>query len=81
MLQIDENFASSKEKSQQDKIQQEVQALTESIEKLKGVNSDLQLRIESKDEVMESLRKEIGEKETDLEMLRESNKEVSFGLS
>lgn len=55
--------------------------LTESIEKLKGVNSDLQLRIESKDEVMESLRKEIGEKETDLEMLRESNKEVSFGLS
>lgn len=58
-----------------------MQALTESIEKLKGVNSDLQLRIESKDEVMESLRKEIGEKETDLEMLRESNKEVSFGLS
>lgn len=58
-----------------------MQVLTESIEKLKGVNSDLQLRIESKDEVMESLRKEIGEKETDLEMLRESNKEVSFGLS
>jgi hypothetical protein len=41
MLEIDENFASSKEKTQQEKIQQEVQVLAESIEKLKGVNSDL----------------------------------------
>ena len=54
--------------------------LAESIERLKGVNSDLQLRIESKDEVMEGLRKEIAEKEADLQLMRDSNKEVSIGV-
>ncbi len=77
MLEIDGKFKETREKGQRDKIQQEARVLKESIDNLKVINSDLQLRVETREEIMEGLRKKIAKKKIDFQQIKDSNKQVN----
>ena len=80
-LEVEESFKEGREKAMIDKMQSEVQALNDNIEKIKVFNSDLQMRVESKDETAEELKRELAEKSMRLEELKLQVDAVSHLIS